>query len=66
MFRRRRRRSRFSSGAPPLPRMVLLGAAGAIFVGAFVFFFIQADTLAPKPHEIRIPLPDAFKAEQRP
>jgi len=66
MFRRRRRRSRFSSGGAPLPRMVMLGAAGAAILGAFIFFFIQAETRAPETHEIRVALPDAFKAEQRP
>jgi hypothetical protein len=67
MFRRRlRRSSRFSSGAAPLPRAVLIGVAGAAVLGAFVFFFIQADTLAPEPQEIRIALPDALKTESRP
>ncbi len=61
MFRRRRRRSRFSSGGPPLNRMVILGAAGALVLGAFVFFFVQADQRAPVPKETRIELPDAFK-----
>lgn len=63
MFRRRRRRSRFSSGGPPLSRMLVFGVAGAIFLGGFLFFFFQAESLAPAPQDMRIELPDAFKAE---
>lgn len=60
MFRRRRRRSRFSNGTP-LNRVAILGVAGAVLIGGFVFFFVQADSRAPAPQEMRIELPDAFK-----
>lgn len=63
MFRRRRRRSRFSSGGPPLNRMLVFGVGGALVLGLFLFFFFQAESRAPTPQEVRIELPDAFKME---
>jgi hypothetical protein len=61
MFRRRRRRSSFSRRTPPQVHMALIGVGVAVFVGLFVYFIGQSDTLAPEPQEMRVELPDAFK-----
>jgi hypothetical protein len=61
MFRRRRRRSSFARRAPPQVKYVAYGVAAVVFVGLFVFFIRQSDTLAPEPQEISVALPDAFK-----
>jgi hypothetical protein len=44
-------------------RYLAIGGAVVVFVGLFIFFIRQADTLAPAPQEIRVDLPDAFKGQ---
>ena len=61
MFRRRRRRSSFARRSPPQLKYVAYGAVAFVFVGLFVYFIRQSDTLAPETREIRVELPDAFK-----
>jgi hypothetical protein len=61
MFRRRRRRSSFARRGPPQTRLIMIGVGAVVFIGLFLFFMRQADTLAPEPQEIRVELPDAFK-----
>lgn len=62
MFRRRRRRSSaFARRAPPQLGLALIGVGVAVFIGLFVYFIGQSDTLAPEPQEMRVELPDAFK-----
>lgn len=61
MFRRRRRRSSFAKRTPPQLKYAAYGAVAVVFVGLFVYFIRQSDTLAPEPQQIRVELPDAFK-----
>ena len=61
MFRRRRRRSSFSRRGSPQTRYIAIGAGAVVFIGLFLFFMRQADTLAPEPQEVRVELPNAFK-----
>jgi len=46
---------------PPQVRYVGIGAALVVVIGLFIFFIRQADVLAPQPHEISVPVTDAFK-----
>jgi hypothetical protein len=61
MYRRKRRRSSFGNRAPVWVRPAAIGVCAAVFIGLFVFFIGQADTLAPAPQEIRVEVQDAFK-----
>ena len=61
MYRHRRRRSSFARRTPPQLRYLGLGAAVLVVIGLFIFFIRQADVLAPQPHEISVPVTDAFK-----
>ncbi len=61
MFRRRRRRSAFGRRQAPIQPWMALAAGGAVLIGLMIFFIRQSEVLAPPPHEISVPLPDAFK-----
>jgi hypothetical protein len=40
---------------------MVLAVGGAVLIALMIFFIRQASVLAPPPHEISVPLPDAFK-----
>jgi hypothetical protein len=42
-------------------RGVMVGVAGVVLIGLFVFFIHQTDTHIPPTHEVRVDLPNALK-----